>query len=349
MAKYHVVVDGHEEASGLQATPDNPEAAVQVGEAVTGMAPEFNGMISSVRFNSTVFYGTDEPLPPPPTAEALEGRSPVLIYKPWRWYTLTDQLKHLPSDHSLNDDRMLVVTMQLESMERDGTARFAMHTATIDAPGKQDIPLHRYVAAYVPVDSIGHCVITHRFLLLRTKLHDSRRPIPAGWRRNPPTCGAGSTYQLSEIERVKILKESSPNDLRKLDEFKMVRKPGEADWRYARRARQFLGSRVKYGPPEDGHLLDTRVGHCGSSTWCYASLLNSNGVPCQQTIGEWVGSRGEVHCVTDVFIEGSGWVPVEPQGDKQLFDKPADTWGYPAFTGKGLVGMRPCSLLIQVA
>ena len=37
MAKYHVVVDGHEEASGLQATPDNPEAAVQVGEAVNGM------------------------------------------------------------------------------------------------------------------------------------------------------------------------------------------------------------------------------------------------------------------------------------------------------------------------
>ena len=39
------------------------------------------------------------------------------------------------------------------------------------------------------------------------------------------------------------------------------------------------------------------------------------GVLCRVSVGEISANRGTCHCVNDVFLEGCGWIPVEPQDD----------------------------------
>ena len=66
------------------------------------------------------------------------------------------------------------------------------------------------------------------------------------------------------------------------------------------------------------------------------------GVLCRVSLGEIGANRGTCHCVNDVFLEGCGWIPVEPQGDTSaVYGTDHSEWGTPSFVehpGFGVCG-----------
>lgn len=77
--KYHVVVDGHEEASGLRAIPDNPTDVVQVGSAIQDMAPAFEGTITTIWLNNVAYHPGVEPVQSYTLPSPMMGISGLLL------------------------------------------------------------------------------------------------------------------------------------------------------------------------------------------------------------------------------------------------------------------------------
>ena len=265
----------------------------------------------------------------------------------------------------LTASHYLVIAPLVRSMERDGVPRCALHEVSIECEGKVDVPgLEHFRAALVPSTSIQETQIVHKFLRLSTQLIAHEDSVPAGWRRTPlvhkkgkwgvrPTFGALDALRPGRGEA-----KSSPDPF--ADRFVAIskiasehgfepRSKDEKDWHFARRAQQFLNSRVLYdaaaaGASNDGKApatcIATRVAHCGHFSSAYRELLSMGGVECRSAIGEWVQSRGMCHCVNDVFLEGCGWIPVEPAKDSTAaYDTDAPQWGPPSFLGHPSFGV----------
>lgn len=98
-----------------------------------------------------------------------------------------------------------------------------------------------------------------------------------------------------------------------------------------RRALEWIGRDFSYSltvPPSglhavDDFLFETRVGFCQHFSSAFATLMRAAGVPARVVIGymggyrnpyggHWLVRRMDAHAWTEVWIEGRGWVRVDP-------------------------------------
>ena len=254
----------------------------------------------------------------------------------------------------------LVIVPLLRSMERDGVPRYALHEAVIECEDKLDVPgLEHFVAALVPASKLSNTVVIHKFVRLSTQLISSEDSVPPGWSPTPLVHKGGKwgvAPGSSGLDTLRPGRYGTGTDEKRFEGIAKIaaehgfqlRGKDEKDWHYARRAQQFLNCRVKYdahtaGSSNDGkppaQCLSTRVAHCGHFSEGYRELLAMGGVLCRSAIGEWIAARGKCHCVNDVFLEGCGWVPVEPGKDPTVvYDAKVDQWGPPNFAGHPTFG-----------
>eukprot|EP00946_MAST-07B_sp_MAST-7B-sp1_P002301 g2301.t1 len=254
----------------------------------------------------------------------------------------------------------LVIAPLPRSMERDGVPRYALHEAKIECEDKVDVPgLEHYVAALIPAASLSKTVVTHKFVRLSTRLISHEDTVPPGWRITPPVHGRGAWTKPPDGRSLDALRPgqvggADPKRFERLSKLAAeygftLRGENEKDWHYARRAQQFLNSRVRYdaaaaGSANDGkepaHCVTSRVAHCGNYSSGYRELLSLGGVLCRSAVGEWIDTRGKCHCVNDVFLEGCGWIPVEPAKDPTTaYDADPKDWGPPSFIGHPSFGV----------
>ena len=290
-----------------------------------------------------------------PTFVADEGATastsivPKLVWRPKERVTIRARI-------ALNGHRAhshyLIVTPLPSTMERDGVPRVARYTAEIVCEEKRDVlGLEKFVAAVVPASALDSVAIVHRFVLLATKLVPATFNVEgSGWFDTPAVCGTGKwkdaprlDAELEDLEST-ITAGGGGGAADALKAFLTAKGFGmrgadEPDWMYARRARQFLNSRVTYDATRGPALntgkpiwscLETRVGHCGNYSATYHQLLSLGSVPSRITVGEWISQRGKIHCVNEVHLESCGWIPVEPNGESGIYDQPAT-----ACTGSG--------------
>lgn len=75
------------------------------------------------------------------------------------------------------------------------------------------------------------------------------------------------------------------------------------------------GPRYRYRwPPRDrgsGSLRRTGAGDCGDFAFLLAAWVRSLGIPARVVFGSWARGRMQAHVWNEVFIRGSGWIPVD--------------------------------------
>ena len=275
-------------------------------------------------------------------------------------YGLTEGLVFTPGESVDAQDgyvggetKYLVIAPRFRSMETDGVPRCAFHEVTIECEEKIDIPgLEHFVAALVPKKAIPKTQIVHKYLRLSTQLISQEwHSVPAGWRRTPLVHKQGEWTAAPVANALDAMRPTydTEQEANRFDAVSKVacehgfppRGKDEKDWHYSRRAQQFLNSRVRYDAnsapgANDAHgpamCLTSRVAHCGHYAMCYRELLSMGGVLCRVSLGEISSTRGMCHCVNDVFLEGCGWIPVEPEGDPSaIYGSDHSEWGTPSF------------------
>ncbi|SDC07781.1 transglutaminase-like domain-containing protein [Shouchella lonarensis] len=75
-----------------------------------------------------------------------------------------------------------------------------------------------------------------------------------------------------------------------------------------------LSFHYKHPPKERGNLAFLRLkqGDCGEFSFLYASLCRAVNIPCRVVFGAWAVGKGlHAHAWNEVYLEESGWVPVD--------------------------------------
>ena len=71
-------------------------------------------------------------------------------------------------------------------------------------------------------------------------------------------------------------------------------------------------------PDIPGYVLANRKGDCGQQTLLFISMLRYKGIPCRWQSGWMVPPKGKnLHDWSEVYYEGTGWVPVDISYDLQ--------------------------------
>lgn len=112
-----------------------------------------------------------------------------------------------------------------------------------------------------------------------------------------------------------------------IKEHDLVRSSGERDVKFAYRALGILGKLLKYGTagPQDACSVISQGGsECGGLSNTYVAVLRANGIPARLIPGRWLGKakpemdstgaldfdRTTIHCKSEFYATGIGWVPV---------------------------------------
>ncbi len=68
-----------------------------------------------------------------------------------------------------------------------------------------------------------------------------------------------------------------------------------------------------YPPKSRGSqdFLLERKGDCGEYSFLYTALCRALDIPCRTVVGSWAVGKMQAHVWNEVYIEGTGWVPVD--------------------------------------
>jgi transglutaminase-like putative cysteine protease len=111
-----------------------------------------------------------------------------------------------------------------------------------------------------------------------------------------------------------------------------LRQPGDDMTAYALRAARWTAKNIGYdqqlaqqiwdGEVDTQSALDTlerKKGTCSEYTNLYIALLRCQGIPARFVHG--MVYKGMNHAWAEVYLEGAGWLPVDPQGGKLTSDR----------------------------
>lgn len=68
-----------------------------------------------------------------------------------------------------------------------------------------------------------------------------------------------------------------------------------------------------YPPKSRGSqaFLLARKGDCGEYSFLYTALCRTLKIPCRTVVGSWAVGKMQAHVWNEVYIEGTGWIPVD--------------------------------------
>ncbi|NOK57408.1 MAG: hypothetical protein GFH27_549309n143 [Chloroflexi bacterium AL-W] len=122
---------------------------------------------------------------------------------------------------------------------------------------------------------------------------------------------------LSEAERAFFLRSSRLIQVSGEVRAEARRIVGDADTHLEQVRRLYLHL-IKHfhyqWPPDDRGSEAMRQRHrgdCGQYSFLYAAWCRSLGIPCRVLIGSWVRGHMQAHVWNEVYIDGSGWVPLD--------------------------------------
>ena len=147
---------------------------------------------------------------------------------------------------------------------------------------------------------------------------------------------AGTSSALSEAERAFFLRSSRLIQVTDEVRAEAQRIVGDADTQFEQARRLYLHLIKHYTyqwPPDDRGSEAMRQSHrgdCGQYSFLYAAWCRSLGIPCRVLVGSWARGHMQMHVWNEVYIEGSGWLPLDSSVHQTLLRVPilADIdWG----------------------
>lgn len=133
---------------------------------------------------------------------------------------------------------------------------------------------------------------------------------------------------LTPEEKRRYLRSSHTMDFddrkfrRWLVQTSLRKEEGEGVFAFSHRTFRYLVDHCRSGGNTEGYdsrrpsvVSQTLSSDCGGLSLLFVAVMRANGVPARSLFGRWANTQtddyGQFHVVSEFFVPGSGWVPVE--------------------------------------